>query len=111
CFSAAYCAALALIDRYFFGLIQAKGPFPHQNAFAGVENHIFPLALALVLAGFGRRIEMAAVLLAPIGLVIALSRAGLALFVLGAAITFLISLSQRISLRSEEHTSELQSRE
>lgn len=99
CFSAAYCVMLALADRYVFGLIQAMGPFPHQNAFAGAENNIFPLALALVLAGVGGRIEMAAVLLAPLGVVIALSRAGLALFVFGAGVTFLISLSQRVSLR------------
>ncbi len=99
CFAAAYSAVLALMDRYVFGLLQAMGPFPHQNALAMAENHIFPLALAQVLVGHGRRLELATVLLAPLGLIIALSRAGLALFVVGAAVTFLVSLSQRVSAR------------
>jgi O-antigen ligase len=94
-----YATGLCLWQRYGLGMMQAPGPFPHQNGLAMAANMIFPAALAVSLAGQGGRAAVVTVGAAALCVVLTLSRGGMMMFVLAAAIVFVGSTARRATPR------------
>lgn len=94
-----YSAALALQQRYLQGVMQARGPFSHQNGLGMAANLVFPACFAMLLAGQGGRTAKLGVGAAAICVVLTLSRGGMLLFAIAAAAVFLGSLARRLTGR------------
>ena len=94
-----YATGLCLWQRYGLGMMQAPGPFPHQNGLAMAANMIFPAVLAVSLAGQGGRAAIITVGAAAVSVVLTLSRGGMMMFALAAAIVFVGSTARRATPR------------
>jgi hypothetical protein len=94
-----YATGLGLWQRYGLGMMQAPGPFPHQNGLAMAANMIFPAALAVSLAGQGGRAAIVTVGAAALCVVLTLSRGGMMMFALAATIVFVGSTARRATPR------------
>ncbi len=94
-----YATGLCLWQRYGLGMMQAPGPFPHQNGLAMAANMICPAVLAVSLAGQGGRAAIATVGAAAVSVVLTLSRGGMMMFILAAAIVFVGSTARRATPR------------
>ncbi|ROS01510.1 O-antigen ligase-like membrane protein [Sinobacterium caligoides] len=81
-------------QKYLHGVFQSSGPFPHQNTLVLYMATLGSVAHALILNRRSARPLLWFVLFAMCGfcVVATLSRAGLALFLLNAAIIFTISI-------------------
>lgn len=90
-------AGYAVFQRYGQGMMQAGGPFSHQNGLGMAANMVYPCCFALWLRGDGGWLARAAVGAAAISVVLALSRGGLVLFGLAAGIVYLASLGRKLT--------------
>lgn len=84
---------IALYQKFGGGLDRVFGPFPHPNTFAMAANVVFAVCFALVLAGQGGLLAMAASAAAGLAVILTLSRTSTAL--LGGVAASLVALSFR----------------
>ena len=94
-----FSCALALGQRYLFGVTRPSGAFPHSNSLAMAANLALPIAFAVVLARPKMRIATATALAAPIVVLLTLSRGAIVLMALALAAVLVGSLFRRPSWR------------
>ncbi len=94
-----YSFAIALNERYIQGAFQVKADFPHQNSLGMAVNLVFPIAVALLLAGQGGWTAAAMVGCSGLLIVFSLSRGSLGMFVFAMGVTFVGSLLRQITKR------------
>lgn len=81
------------------GLDRVFGPFPHPNTYAMAVNLVFPVALAIVLAGQGRLLAVATCIAGGLAVILTLSRASLVLVAAGTAVLVVASLRRGFTKR------------
>ncbi len=91
--------AIALKQRYLYGMMVATGPFSHQNGLAMAANMVTPTCYALMLAGHGGRLAKAGLAAGGIAVILTLSRGGLAMLVASLAFVYLASLAKQVNGR------------
>lgn len=94
-----YNLLIALKQRYVEGYFQVQGTFEHSNSLGMAVNLVFPMAMAVVLAGHARRTAYVAVVGAAVCVVLALSRGALGMFVFAAGIVMVGSLVRGVTGR------------
>lgn len=90
---------IAMKQKFGQGLDRVFGSFPHPNTYAMAVNLIFPVALAILLAGQGRLLAIATCVAGGLGVILTLSRASLVLVAAGTGILVLASLRRGFSKR------------
>lgn len=94
-----YNLLIALKQRYIEGYFQVHGTFEHSNSLGMAVNLVFPMAMAVVLAGHARRTAYLAVVGAAVCVVLALSRGALGMFAFAAGIVMAGSLVRGLTGR------------
>lgn len=94
-----FSCALALGQRYSFGVTRPSGAFPHSNSLAMAANLALPIAFAIVLARPKTRLAAATALAAPVVVLLTLSRGAIVLTAVALATVLVGSLLRRPSRR------------
>ncbi len=92
-------AVLALEQRYVQGAVRVVGSQAHPNTLAMLVNLVTPVALALWLTGHKKRFNAAVVAAGALCVVMSLSRGGILMFAVGAAVCVIGSLAKEMNLR------------
>jgi hypothetical protein len=96
-----YIFVLEIKQKYFMGIFQVFGPFPHQNSLVMYLNVFVAIILAYVLLGNTKHTFFWSFIfsIGALGVLITYSRAGLASFVLSSFIILSISVFSEFKLR------------
>lgn len=91
--------AEALYQRYGLHMHQCRGFFPHQNGLGMAVEMVFPIALAVLLAGQGGKLAAATLAASAVAVILTLSRASLAVFAGAMTVVFAGSLLRGLTVR------------
>lgn len=90
---------LGLYQKYAFHMVRVVGSQSHPNSLAMLVNLIAPIAFSLILAGSARRIALVVFVFAGMCDIFSLSRGGMMMFGLGAAVVTCASFARGVNAR------------